>query len=165
MPQRVSGNGQEIQYLERADVAENAEVTSVELPVGGSGLEAEVLLAGSVGDVEGALVTQNGNRYFINGSRLDSDVAYILSDLLGIAACLLGPGVYWNTVGPNISAFLGFEDGQNVRVRLPLTEGTKVSVYRRNGQGRTSEQAITYSVAGGFSSPIDKGEIIVLTLP
>ena len=36
-----------------AAVAENAEVTSVELPVGGSGLEAEVLLAGLVSDVEG----------------------------------------------------------------------------------------------------------------
>ncbi|MBI4664474.1 MAG: DUF5011 domain-containing protein [Verrucomicrobia bacterium] len=161
IPRTVNWKGRPVRYLERDAIARNAEVTAIELPADGTELSAKILLEGKVGSKLGALITQKGNRVFMNGSHLDADVAFILSDLLGRPARRQAPGDYWSTVGPNLSAFLGYSDRQQLEVCLPLKDGTPVSVYRRTAQGTVSEESHTYQAAAGFKTEIGLGEIIV----
>ncbi len=163
IPTTVQWKGQTVRYLERDAIANDAEVSAVALPADGSGLTATVLLSGKIGGNDGALVTRKENFLFLNGSRLDADVAYLITDLLDLPAGRTAPGDYWSTVGPSLSAFIGYADHQRIQCRLPVASGVLLRIDRRDSRGVVAQTTVTYDSAAGFQHDVAAGEIIVVS--
>ncbi|MDP7080215.1 MAG: hypothetical protein QF415_10015 [Candidatus Undinarchaeales archaeon] len=117
----------------------------------------EVVLSGTVGGAEHALLVTKDDKYLVNGNNLHLDMTYVLANQL--EDTLQGPTFSHIVVGKEGSAFLAAED-TTVSVRLPGAP-KKARVVIFDGQGKRVQDA-TEDVGEVFEKELTQYQLMIV---